>query len=287
MTKHIFLGVLLSLMLCGPAWGAGKTIDGDLTVTGDFTSGSVVSGGPISVDDTTDSTSTTTGSIHTDGGLGVAKKSFFGDDMDLGGNDIVNSNIQPLVNTKMPSQAVELTAAASGSTGITVADNANIDFGTGNFTLVWRGSLPDWTPGTVKYLFHKLGVAAQGYALQINASGTFGLYVDSGADAVEYDSTKIPTFIDGTVHDIVAVMDKGSAAIYYVDGILFESIAASDGYDLSNTSDLYVAGSSVTRAASRTEAAYTFNRALTAAEVADLYENGVRLRISGESDTKV
>jgi hypothetical protein len=50
---------------------------------------------------------------------------------------------QDAVLARLPDQVVNMTAAASGSTGITVADNNNIDFGTGNFTLVWRGSLPD------------------------------------------------------------------------------------------------------------------------------------------------
>jgi len=41
-------------------------------------------------------------------------------------------------NPKAPSQAVDMTVAASGSSGIMVADNDNIDFGMDNFTLVWR-----------------------------------------------------------------------------------------------------------------------------------------------------
>lgn len=43
--------------------------------------GPVTSSGVLSVDDTTETTSGTTGSIHTDGGLGVAKDIYLGDDL--------------------------------------------------------------------------------------------------------------------------------------------------------------------------------------------------------------
>ena len=39
----------------------------------------------LSIDNTTDSSSTTTGSFHTDGGAGIAKKLFVGTDLDVNG----------------------------------------------------------------------------------------------------------------------------------------------------------------------------------------------------------
>jgi hypothetical protein len=62
---------------------------------------------------------------------------------------------QDAVLARLPNQAVNMTYAASGSSGITVADNTNINFGTGNFTLVWRGSLPDWTPSGFNHAFFR------------------------------------------------------------------------------------------------------------------------------------
>ena len=69
---------------------------------------------------------------------------------------------------------VRMTYAAAGSSGITVADNDNIfgipgtgqaffgafitaasqNFGTGNFTLRWKGALPDWSPESLYSLFY-------------------------------------------------------------------------------------------------------------------------------------
>jgi hypothetical protein len=81
-------------------------LSGTLTVAGATTQT-----GALSVDDTTDSTSTTTGSIHTDGGVGIAKDLIVGDDVKL------------LTDSAVLSLGVgsDATLTHDGTTGLTIA----------------------------------------------------------------------------------------------------------------------------------------------------------------------
>jgi hypothetical protein len=69
---------------------------------------------------------------------------------------------------------VNLTAASAGSTGIQVADNANLNFGTGNYTLRWKGAIPDYTPGADVVLLHKSD-GTNGWVLQVDTTGVLQL----------------------------------------------------------------------------------------------------------------
>ncbi len=191
------------------------------------------------------------------------------------------SEVTETVNTKMPSQAVELTAASTGSTGIVVADNDNIDFGTGDFTLVWRGSLPDWISGSGMYIMMR---SDNGFSVAISTAGYIQCYfADAGAS---YNSVA-NTFIDGTVHEIVVSVDNGTSIAYYVDGKQLGSSVAIPSIDVDSGTSLYISGTNAIRTASRTEAVYTYNRALSADEVADLYKNGPKYEDKWGSQTAV
>ncbi len=83
-------------------------LSGTLTVTGATTQT-----GALSIDDTTDSTSTTTGSIHTDGGVGIAKDLIVGNDVKL----LTDSAVLSL------GVGADATLTHDGTTGVTIAAN--------------------------------------------------------------------------------------------------------------------------------------------------------------------
>ena len=166
-----------------------------------------------------------------------------------------------------------MTAAASGSTGIQIADNDNIDFGTGNFTLTWKGSLPSWSASAI--LVQKL-TSNVGYQLEVVV--TTG-YLKLTLNTTAYTSSVAPSFIAGTVHKINAVVTVGAVNTtvdFYVDGVVLgtQQTAANPG-TVSSAAVLYVLGTSAVRTEGVCYFYTSYNRALTAAEVLDLYRNGI------------
>lgn len=141
------------------------TVAGGTWATAALTATTITGSGILSIDDTTESTSTTTGSIHTDGGLGVAGDIYAGDDIFLtatgvlnwgagdvtvtGGTNILtfagatsayrfndgNTVIEPTFGLGVAGNNDHLNLFATGSSGEIAFYTAGIDFtvaGTGN-----------------------------------------------------------------------------------------------------------------------------------------------------------
>ena len=194
--------------------------------------------------------------------------------------------------------AVSMTAAASGSSGITVADDDDIDFGTGNFTIHWEGALPDWTPASVQTLAIKrmLDGSLRGWSLSINTTSALRFYLRNFSSTTLLDnalSTSLPTVTDGGNAKVTIVCVRETATVdgsltFYFNGAQLGtsiSIPAQTVVTVSNAEPLYIAGTSSTRIASTTRAFYLYNRALSAAEVLSLCNNGVATADVGASQT--
>jgi len=185
---------------------------------------------------------------------------------------------------------VAMTSATSGSNGVQVADNANLDMATNDFTLHWEGSLPDYTPSVRQRLFYKI-LSDVGYSLAVEAGGLLRLY----RNATTFDSTVATGLTDGSYAKFTASVIRETATAagsvtFYVNGVQLGtavSITAAATATLDNAGVFVFSGTDTVRIASDTINAIIYNRALSAAEVLSLYNNGPALADLGASQTAV
>lgn len=193
-------------------------------------------------------------------------------------------------------QGVDMTYAASGSSGIAVADDADLNFGTGDFTLVWRGSVPDYDLSLYRPLITKSGPAPAyvNYRLYLGSAGSSSKielvlqeYIATSVSTIT--STVTHTLVDGTISEICAVINNTTQTVtFYLNGIQFgEPVSYTSGWNVSNSGNLYLSGTDTIRTASRTHAAILYNRALSATDVMSLYRNGIAFADMWGSQTAV
>jgi len=202
----------------------------------------------------------------------------------------VKNKVAVDVNPKAMSQGVAMTAAASGSNGITVADNDNIDYGTGNFFGVISVLLADYTPAAEVVLEQKTdGTNGRKFTLQTN--GKLRVTINT----TDYDSTIATGCTDNTTHVFGYSVTRETAAaagsiIFVVDGVqLGDAVAITAGAPttINNAVSQYVLGTSATRTAGTVNGHVSGNRALTTAEHLELYRNGISYADKWGSQTAV
>jgi hypothetical protein len=186
-----------------------------------------------------------------------------------------------MTNPKAMAQGVALTAAASGSSGITVPDDADLNMGTNSFRIILKCSLNNWQTGAQQELSQKY--VAYGFQAYISSANKIAFYM-AGAGGVikDFVASVANTLVAGTEHEIAFDITRETASVagslsLLIDGVVTETvtIAAGTGGSISNTGVLYFFGDSSVRTAGTLHSAYLYNRALSAAEVLSHYRNGL------------
>lgn len=122
--------------------------------------------------------------------------------------------------------AVDITAAASASNGITQASNVQNNFGTSNMAIRFKGSVPDWTPAANVILHHKHD-GTNGTILTLLTTGILRTTING----TNYDSTVATGMADGyvAVIDVDITRSSASAAgsiVYTLNGVILGASVA-------------------------------------------------------------
>ena len=151
-----------------------------------FTAAFTVSGA-VSVDDTTDSTSATTGSIHTDGGLGVAKDLYVGDDILIAATGVINFGAGDVTLTH---SAAKLTWGGDGAVEIDFNNHemTNVDIDSGNIGGVTLSGTISGTPTWASNQAITLSTAAQGSVTSLGTLTALTMGGDINLDGSNIDN---------------------------------------------------------------------------------------------------
>lgn len=211
----------------------------------------------------------------------------WGNDNVLIENNIVTQTATSSASThNMASMSQGVHTEVSGSVGgIKVPDNINNNLGVEDFTLIWRGSLPDWTPAGETYFAAKtsgINPNITGVLFALSNLGHIRIYFYQNDGGTIYTGLFFNPFEGGSAHEIAVSVTReqvgvdGSINIYY-DGYFSESVAitAAAPNTLDNTGDLVFTGLPTSHQEADTYGFSMFNYALTADNILEKYQKGI------------
>lgn len=184
---------------------------GAITSTGNSSFAQVTTSGRVIVDDATEATTTTDGSLQTDGGLSVAKSAVIGDDLDLLSNGAIFKvgNAQPFTLTHSNANN---TLMATADHRLAFGDAGDYITGDGTDLKIVSSGLLDLTGDTKVTGFISGSGVLGGSAAKISGS-VLAVSLESEADITVGGLFKMPTVTSG--HILVA------------DGTSFQEVAMS------------------------------------------------------------
>lgn len=183
---------------------------------------------------------------------------------------------------------IAMTVATSGSTGIRIAKSSNTTVGTSDFTVHVSVRLPSFavTGGTGFYFDYT--DASNFWYVGVNTGGVARIFVRLSGSTL-LDTSAVITDTTGRTATFTYVVARETATTagsvsFYLDRVLLGSSTIAAGSPSSYPSGtVYLLGTNSIRLESDTLQAILYNRALSAAEVLSLYNNGPALADLGAS----
>jgi hypothetical protein len=174
-------------------------------------------------------------------------------------------------------QGIDLTASATVG-GLSIADDADLGFGTSPFFLEGTVSLADYTPSAVVYIIYKVQDATHRYIFNVTTDGYLSLDLNGTIykSSATLASVGVTDNYPAKFRADVTPGTTNTTVDFSVNGIALgtQQTAVNPG-SATNTGTLYIMGTSTTRYAGTVYSIHAGNRAFTAAEFLAEYKKGI------------